>query len=121
MFIYKIETYIDITCSNAPRDSSDWLLKGQQDNFNTLIQTIGLRTNVDWDTDPILLNDKWHWTFFVEQPDIFLLDGNPVGLLQNDLHNVPIISNLTNKKEINPAVFRTQDSKINTWISNQPS
>jgi len=113
---YKIITTVDITRSGAERDSTDYIATGQQSNFNTLVQTIGLRANIEWDKDPINPDSYWHWLFWVERPDIFSNGESPVALLEFDLHNVPVISNLTNTIAVYPPVFRTCTQDKNTWI-----
>jgi len=56
------------------------------------------------------------WTFDTERDDVFLQDDDPVALLVEDLHGVPIIDQLENTVDIYPAVFKTRGDDINTWI-----
>jgi hypothetical protein len=125
---YQIVTLVDITRTNPTRSETDQHLLGQQANFNTLLQSIGLRSNVEWTVDPteckgILphpLEGKanyWTWTFEVERDQVFTKDGDPVGLLLDDLHGVPIISQLNNSVDIDPPVFQTQGPNSNIWVS----
>lgn len=125
---YQIVTLVDITRTNPTRSETDQHLLGQQANFNTLLQSIGLRSNVEWTVDPteckgILphpLEGKanyWTWTFEVEREEVFTKDGDPVGLLLDDLHGVPIISQLNNSVDIDPPVFQTQGPNSNIWVS----
>jgi hypothetical protein len=125
---YKIITLIDITRSKPARDDTDKIKLGQQANFNSLLQAIGLRSNVEWQRDPKkntgTLPDRiggkathWIWEFDCEREEVFLKDGNPVGLLVNDLHGVPIVDLLENSADINPAAFQTQGNDINTWVT----
>jgi hypothetical protein len=125
---YQIVTLVDITRSNPSRSETNQHLLGQQANFNTLLQSIGLRSNVEWAIDPIEtagslpfpLEGKanyWTWTFEVEREEVFAKDNNPVGLLLDDLHGVPIIGQLNNSVDIDPPVFQTQGPKTNIWVS----
>ena len=125
---YKIITLIDITRSNPTRSETDPLKTGQQANFNSLQQAIGLRSNLAWSWDPKCelgslpppLEGKaahWIWEFDTERDEIFSKDNDPVGLLVDDLHGVPIIDNLENTVDILPAAFQTKGNNINTWIS----
>jgi hypothetical protein len=125
---YQIVTLVDITRTNPTRSETDQHLLAQQANFNTLLQSIGLRSNVEWTVDPteckgILphpLEGKanyWTWTFEVERDEVFNKDGDPVGLLLDDLHGVPIISQLNNSVDIDPPVFQTQGPNTNIWVS----
>jgi hypothetical protein len=125
---YKIITLIDITRSNAHRAETDKIKIGQQANFNSLLQAIGLRSNCDWVVDPIMNDGRlpdpiegkathWVWEFDVERDDVFLKDNDPTFLLKNDLHNVPIVVDLLNSDELSLAAFQTKNGNINTWIT----
>ena len=124
---YKVVTLIDITRSGAIRTETNSLKIGQQANFNSLLQAIGMRSNVDWTADPKMndgrLPDKiggkanhWTWVFYCERDDVFLKDEDPVGLLKDDLHGVPIVIGLNNTADINPACFMTRGDNVNTWV-----
>jgi hypothetical protein len=123
---YRIMSLVDITRTNPHRSETDTMLLSQQANFNSLIQAIGLRSNVAWEQDPIRYEGSlphpfegrgayWSWEFTVEREDIFFNENGPVGLLIEDLHNVPIITNLTETVDIDPAVFQTRGSRINIY------
>ena len=125
---YQIVTLVDITRTNPTRAETDQHLLAQQANFNTLLQAIGLRANVSWDIDPVESSGSlpyplegranyWTWTFEVERDQVFAKDGNPVGLLLDDLHGVPVIGQLNNSIDIDPAVFQTQGPNTNIWVS----
>ena len=124
---YKIITLIDITRTNPSRSEQDGTILGQQANFNTFIQGIGMRSNVEWDRDPIMKNgvlplpfegkaNYWTWEFSVERDQVFEQDGDPVALLREDLHNIPIVSNLMNDVDLYPAAIQTQGDSINTYV-----
>lgn len=123
---YKIVTLVDITRSQATRSETDRIKIGQQANFNSLVQAIGLRANITWLSDPLKQTGQlpypiegkatfWTWEFETEQDTLFQKDNNPVALLIEDLNGVPIISDLSNDVDIFPAVFSTK-SNINTWV-----
>lgn len=125
---YKIVTLVDITRSNPVRNETDKVKLGQQANFNSLIQAIGLRSNVTWEVDPrrhsgslplplVGKANHWSWEFDVEREDVFLKDDDAVGLLIEDLHNVPIIDQLNNTVDLNPAAFQTKGKNVNIWIT----
>jgi len=124
---YKIVTVVDITRSGAIRSEPDATKQGQQANFNSLLQAIGLRSNVEWTADPRMTEGRlphdiggraryWTWVFHCERDDVFLRDGDPVGLLKDDLNGVPVVSGLNNNVDIDPACFLTNGEKSNTWI-----
>ena len=125
---YEIITLVDITRSNANRSETDKIKLGQQSNFNTLLQAIGMRSNVEWSRDPEMHTgtlppphkgkaNHWIWKFECERDQIFQKDNDPVGLLLEDLNNVPVIPDLKNSADIHPAAFQTQGDKANIWIS----
>jgi hypothetical protein len=124
---YKIITLVDITKSNSSRSETDSIKKGQQANFNTLIQTIGIRSNLAWQKDPIKkegtlpdpFNGKstyWEWEFDCENIDVFLKENNPVGLLKDDLHGVPIIDDLENTVQFKRSIFDVKTDQFNIFV-----
>jgi hypothetical protein len=125
---YQIITLIDITRSQPGREESDKTLLGQQANFNSLLQAIGLRSNVEWWRDPKKHTGRlpdpatgkatyWTWEFDCERDEVFLQDDDPVYLLVHDLNHVPVITDLENSEDISPAAFQTQGNNINTWVT----
>lgn len=123
---YKIITLVDVTRSKATRTETDKIKIGQQSNFNSLIQAIGLRSNVEWTSDPKVSEGRlpdgngkskyWTWVFYSEREGLWNKDGDPVGLLKDDINKVPILNNLTNDIEIVPACFITIGDNLNTWV-----
>ncbi len=125
---YKIVTLVDITRSQPFRDEVDRVKVGQQSNFNSLLQAIGMRSNVEWVRDPkkhtgSLPDDikgkatHWIWEIDCEREDVFLKDGDPCGLLKDDVHGVPIVDLLENSVDLTPAAFQTRNGNQNTWIT----
>ncbi len=124
---YKIITLVDVTRTQPARSETDKLKLGQQANFNSLIQAIGMRSNVEWASDPKVFEGRlpngvegkarhWIWIFLCERDEIFLKGDDPVGLLKEDLHGVPVLNTLNNTAEIEPSCFFTKGDKVNTWI-----
>lgn len=124
---YQLITLIDITRSQPGKTETDQIKIGQQANFNSLVQAIGLRSNVEWDHDPRKAQGRlpdpgsgkathWIWDFFCEREDVFLRGNDPVALLKEDLHGVPVIAMLENSCDISPAAIQTTGEKSNTWI-----
>ena len=125
---YKIVTLVDITRSQPTREETDRVKVGQQANFNSLLQAIGMRSNVDWVRDPKKhtggLPDSiggkathWIWEIDCEREDVFLKDNDPCGLLKDDVHGVPIVDLLENSVDLTPAAFQTRNGNQNTWIT----
>lgn len=124
---YKIITLVDITRANPDRKESDQLKLSQQANFNSLVQAIGLRSNVSWNNDPKQYTgslpypidgkaNHWIWEFDAEREDVFLKDNDPVGLLKDDLHGVPVIDRLNNSVELTPSAFHSRGDNCNIWV-----
>lgn len=125
---YKIITLIDITRTNPTRAETDPTVLGQQANFNSFVQGIGMRANIEWEQDPVAgtgvlplpFEGKakyWTWEFTVERDQVFEQDGDPVALLRMDLHNIPVLTELTNNVDIHPAAIQTHGADINTYVS----
>lgn len=110
---YRLYTLVDITQTNVSRGPGNDLKRDQQRNFQTLIQTLGLRTQPLNVTQPIMFQkgtifeDKinlggmyvgehriWTMDFSVEFEGIFKNANSHVGLLLEDLNEVPIINGL---------------------------
>lgn len=119
MQYFKIITLVDITRSE--------INNCQLANFNTLIQSIGLRANPLWSIDPkkhtgaLPISGRgkcahWVWEFETEQDDLFLEDRDPTKLLEKDLNGVPVIGNLENTVDLDPCAFITLDNRPNTWV-----
>lgn len=123
---YKIITLVDITKSNASRSETNKLKIGQQANFNTLLQTIGLRSNIEWQVDPKMEKGRiphqdgkanhWIWEFETERDQVFKKDDSAVGLLVDDIHGVPVIDQLNNTVDLNPSTFLSKGDNQNIWI-----
>lgn len=113
MYNYRIYTLVDITQTNVNRGSSNDLKRDQERNYQTLLQTLSLRTQPLNVTQPIMfqkgtiLEDKinlggmyvgehalWTMDFSVEFEGIFENANGPTGLLLEDLNEVPIINGL---------------------------
>lgn len=125
---YRIITLVDITNSKVDRSESDNIKIGQQSNFNSLVQTIGLRSNVFWENDPTKHTGRlpfelegkaahWIWEFDCEREDVFLKDNDPTYLLKEDLHGVPVISDLENTVDLTVPAFQTRNGHQNTWLT----
>ena len=116
---FKIHTVVDITETNARRGQADKVSLDQQANYNTLIQTIGLRVNADpislttdiIDVSKIMFGDAIKgkqrvWTFEFDNPYEGALS---VDMLKNDFDLVPIITNLNETANIHNSIFCTKN------------
>jgi hypothetical protein len=115
---FKLTTLVDITETNI-RKGPDKIAIGQQSNYDTLIQVIGLRAN----PNPIQVaqhngsianigfgssfkGKQNYWEFVFEMPD----GSASIDNFKSDFHLVPFVTELTETAKINISVFNTQDS-----------
>lgn len=115
-----IETLIDITETQARR-GDDRLAVNQQANYNTVIQTAGLRANPT--PGPVTVNEKditgmfgsvykgkhLVWNIEIEYE---YEGGVNIEMLQDDFDLVPIITGLTENITLENSVVRTKDKKL---------
>ena len=135
----EIKTLIDITNTKVirPNQGTQQALD-QQRNFITLNQCVELRSIISYEQAPIAesvdikslgfgTNYKGKqkvWTFkFSPDRDNAYFDGhsNTVGTLIEDLHEIPVIKNLTETVNIDKAIFDLKDPLLkNTIITATP-
>ena len=109
--IYQLYTTVDITQTNVYHGNND-LLINQQQNFNTILQTIGLCGNIYYDNPPeILYSNKFygikHWMFEwkMEIPDLFKRGNNHTAVLDEIFQFVPFIKHLTEEYICDVPIF----------------
>ena len=125
---YKLYTLVDITNtgqyrSELGKESARW----KEQNFQTVLQTIGIRANINFSTRPEVIEVKgkvvgfntndiirvWRFDFSTEQDQLFELDSDPVGYLKQDFSLVPYIKGLDELMEQHYAVFTTTGDSPN--------
>ena len=136
-YTHEIYTTVDITptgvINSKYKNAKDYELKrNQQRNFDTLIQVLSLRTNVE---DPrvdqfmIQLDDShlfpspdlpetfkvWSLTFKCDRYQVF---GEHNEALIDDLHMVPVIPALTETVPTFPPYFITHGNLRNIFVPN---
>jgi hypothetical protein len=120
---YKLYTLVDITNTRQfrpeqGRQKEFW----QEQNFNTVIQTLNIRSNISYhygpeqfevggraigfDTDDIIR--VWRFDFSTQSDNIYATKDDPVGLLKEDFMAVPYIKGLNEAMEQQYAVFNTE-------------
>jgi hypothetical protein len=119
---YKLYTLVDITHTGQHRaEPGKEALRWREQNFQTVLQTIGIRGNVQYRTGPVMTEVKgrlvgfdtdeilrvWRFDFSTERELLFEKDGDPIGYLVDDFHLVPYISGLGETMEQKYAVFNT--------------
>ena len=120
---YKLYTLVDITHTGQYRhEQGKERLWQQEQNFNTVIHTLGLRSNifysgssrllevkgslVGFNTDDVLRVWRFDWT---TEADYYTMDHDELGFLKKDFHLVPYIGNLGESMTQTHRVFNTED------------
>lgn len=133
MQVIEIQTLVDITDSKVirPHQGSP-LEQGQYKNFVTLKQCLELRSNIFYETSAhsetrdikdLGFGSKykgkhtiWTFRFTPERSGSYELNGDTVGCLYDDLHEVPIIKKLQETINIDRAVFDVKDTVYKNTI-----
>ena len=111
---FKLTTLVDITETGA-RKGEDLVQSRQQQNFQSVLQTIGLRVNPDYTSAPAKHTGKQplgtdyegehsygEWEFNIDAEDALTVD-----MLNSDFNLIPII----------PDLHETASFKNNTFIT----
>jgi hypothetical protein len=99
------------------------VLRWKEQNFNTVLQTLGIRANISYAHSPMVSEVKgslvgfdtdkiirvWRFDFYTERDYLFEKDGDPVGLLKDDFTLVPYINGLDEDMTQKYAVFNPED------------
>ena len=101
--IYCLYTLVDITATYRYKSRTD-IERLQQQNFDTVIQTIGLTANVSYSNPPAIIaadifgapNERcWYFEWSAEREDVFEHNGDKIARLKETFEFVPFIPNLT--------------------------
>ena len=121
---YKLYTLVDITHTGQTRtDPGKEALRWKEQNFQTVLQTLGIRANVTFTQSPVIVELKgnlvgfdtkdlirvWRLDFTTDRDMLYEHDGDPVAYLKQDFHLVPYISGLDEMMDQKYAVFNTID------------
>ena len=125
---FCIQTLVDITETRARRQDEDKFAYKQEANFQTVLQTIGMRTNLSYNKSPVFDNttigkmsfcDKykgkqqlWTFEFEVESEGALTLE-----MLNEDFDLIPIITGLNETVKLEQALFRTTPGERNIIFS----
>lgn len=133
MQVIEIQTLIDITDTKAVRPGQgNQTAQGQYKNFVTLKQCLEMRSNIFYETSASMetrdLKDQgfgskykgkhkvWTFRFTPERTGAYSDDFDEIGCLITDMHEVPIIKNLTETINIDKAVFDVSDTASKNTI-----
>jgi hypothetical protein len=120
---YILYTTVDITSTGQYRiNSSREIDRWKEQNFQTVLQTIGIRGNITFDKLPRMTSISgtvlgfsipdiirvWQFEFRTEREHLFLSNNDPVGFLLDDFEAVPYISGLDECMDQNYDIFVTK-------------
>ena len=133
--IYNLYTLVDITHTGQYRaEPGKEAARWKEQNFNTIIQTLGIRSNIFFNVNPVMIEVKgkvvgfntndiirvWRFDFESERDFVYEKDGNPVGFLKDDFNLVPYINGLDELMEQKYAVFVTEGKGKNIVFNHFP-
>lgn len=119
---YRLYTTVDITQTGQYRNEpGKEIERWQEQNFNTVVQTIGIRSNVLYTQPPktFIMAGKdcglefpelvkiWRFDFSTDRDFVFEKSMDPVGHLLEMFDSVPYITGLNEDTEQRFAVFAT--------------
>lgn len=120
---YKLYTLVDITHTGQYRnESGKEIARLKEQNFNTVLQTLGIRSNIHYTNNPTMIEVSgnvvgfdtddiirvWRFDFYTERDHLYENDNDPIWFLKHDFNLVPYISGLDELMEQNYAVFITE-------------
>lgn len=124
----KIHTDFDITNTGVMRNykeginlpakingrlinsKDEWIkLRRQQSNWETLVQVISLRTQ-PLNVRTTVNKDDWTLEFDIDSNHVFKKGDDILGLLKEDIANVPLLTDLDEHRDLE---FARSDSKAN--------
>ena len=125
---YVAYTLVDISNTNESKIQRNKLHFFQQQNLNTLVQTIGLRSQPLEPSVSVLLaqdivnfgfgkqyqglHTVWKLNFSTEHNDVYNKQGNKTFHLLNDCDGVAVYTNLEETAELTTKSFETISTKV---------
>ena len=96
----KLSTPVTNNVGKKIKTLDDWnYSRNQQRNWETILQCISLKTQTIEVTEPNCFSkdniNVWQFSFCIEHPGIFDDGNDPLGLLKQDVHGVPMIVGLS--------------------------
>ena len=120
--MFELYTLVDISETKARRGEDSFKFS-QQQNFLTMLNTIGLRANPTIVRSPYVVDNfpkfgtnykdakhAWRFVFDIEY------GAHSIDLLQEDFRLIPFINNLNEDCVFDIAVFETKNSKTKNIV-----
>jgi hypothetical protein len=133
---YTGYTLVDITATGVTRYRPEQEFeRNQQRNWETVLQTMGLRTQPLMINGPICTESNladgwnfgeyyqgrhkiWAWTFAIEHQDVFLVGDNPQGGLETDFEQIPVVTGLAETARFMLPIFYPHGAIKNVYFKN---
>ena len=133
---YTGYTLVDITATGVTRYRPEQEhQRNQQRNWETVLQTIGLRTQPMAIHGPVRTESNladgwefgetyqgrhsiWLWTFAVEHEDVFATYDDPIAGLLKDFEQVPVITGLDESARFLLPIFYPHGAIKNIYFKN---
>lgn len=129
----QIRTLIDITKTNVRRlNQGSQLALDQNKNFTTLLQCLEIKSIINFNNPPSVekidiknlgfgtnykgKHQVWTFSFTPDRTMVYQDETSEIGLLIKDLHQVPIIKNLTETINIDTAIFDLESRNFKNTI-----
>ena len=94
------------------KSKEEWIkLRRQQANWETFIQIISLRIQ-PLNIQTTVNKNSWTLEFDVDNVDALTKDDDPIGLLKADLENIPLLTGLDEKKNLELAEARSYRTNV---------
>jgi hypothetical protein len=129
---YKLITLVDITATGQYRHEQGRQKElNQQQNFDTVLQTLGLRGNVYYTVKPTVIEatgksqgfavnktvKMWQFEWQMEIDYLFEKGGDPIHWLKHDFDLIPIIPNLDESIVLKRPMFMISGPDANIIFS----
>ena len=114
----QISTTIDITDTGVKRPEHGTEKQFNQfKNYMTFHQVLGLRSNFTIVDPPRFEKDRWTMIVETDRDLVYATNDDPIGLLKEDLHQVPILTGLDEVKQQKQAIITTKGNQPNTFVT----
>jgi hypothetical protein len=114
LMLYCLYTLVDITATGQHR-GGEKLIRNQQQNFDTVTQTIQLCGNMYYNKVPKKIPaaifgrpdiDCWYFEWTMELDELFYKDNDDIGRLKDIFEYVPFITGLTESVNFDKPYFK---------------
>ena len=125
---YKLYTFVDITHTGQYRaEPGKEAARWKEQNFNTIVQTLNIRSNIIYYQSPVALEVRgtligfsqdrivrvWRFDFATERDFVYKDGEDPTAFLRQDFELVPYIQGLDELLVQQHAVFLTEGKHKN--------